>query len=77
LNQIPGEEGGRISVATTLGRVEKSVNIDLSPKEYVEAIHAHEKKEAIECCGDVYVSPRSARLVNPFGFRVLNNNNLF
>lgn len=77
LHQVPGEEGGKISVATTLGGVEKSVNIDLSPKEYVEAIHAHEKKEAVECCGDIYVSPRSARLVNPSGFRVLNNNDLF
>lgn len=77
LDRVPGEESGVVSVLAFVGDRERSVSFDLGPKEYLDAIHAHENKQTVEYKGDVYISPRSAKLINGHDFRVYGSANLF
>jgi len=78
LDRIPGAEAGSITIATQLiGGQDKNVSVELNGEDYVEAIHAHEAKVVVECRGEVHVSPRSAKLLNPSGFKIFRNGQLF
>jgi hypothetical protein len=77
LNRIPDVEDGDITITATLPSGEKNVKVHLSGQDYVQAIHAHEGKLMVECHGDIHVSPRSARLLDPTGFKVLTSRDLF
>ncbi|MCT7361043.1 hypothetical protein [Thalassolituus pacificus] len=68
---------GTVTVASMVNGREKHITFELSAEEYWQAHQAHGNAEVIECCGDLYVSPRSAMLVNVAGFRVLTSGNLF
>lgn len=70
-------DAGTITVATKLMGGEKFVSIELQPAEYLEAINAHRLKEEVRCVGDLHVSPRKARLLNPHEFVVMTSRNLF
>ena len=78
LDRTPGAEAGSITIATQLpSSQDKNVSVQLGAEDYVEAIHAHEGKVVVECRGDVHVSPRSAKLLNPSGFKIFRNGQLF
>lgn len=78
LDRVPQAEAGSITITAPLaGGHEKNITVQLNEVDYVEAIHAHEGKVVVECSGDVHVSPRSARLLNPRGFKVFRNGQLF
>ena len=78
LDRKPGAESGIITIATQLaGGQDKNVSVELNGADYVEAIHAHEAEVVVECRGDVHVSPRSAKLLNPSGFKIFRNGQLF
>lgn len=78
LDRVPQAEVGAVTITAPLaGGLEKNVVVQLNEADYVEAIHAHEYKVVVECSGDVHVSPRSARLLNPRGFKVFRNGQLF
>lgn len=76
LDRPLSDETGTITVATMIGEIEKHVSIKLGPDEYMDAVNAHKQKAAIQCTGDLHVSARSAKLLNPSGFRVLSNGEL-
>ncbi|MEX5559715.1 hypothetical protein Q1J45_19300 [Pseudomonas rhodesiae] len=73
LDRPLNDEAGTITVATMIGEIEKYVSIQLGADEYMDAVNAHRQKAAIKCTGDLHVSVRSSKLLNPSGFRVLSN----
>ncbi|KPX97193.1 Uncharacterized protein ALO63_02431 [Pseudomonas amygdali pv. mori] len=73
LDRPLNDEAGTITIATMVGELEKHVSIQLGPDEYMDAVNAHKQKAAIQCTGDLHVSARSSKLLNPSGFRVLSN----
>lgn len=78
LDRLPGAETGTVTItAPLIGGQDKNIAVELAGDAYNEAIHAHERKVAVECRGDVHVTPRSARLLNPSGFKVFWNGQLF
>lgn len=73
LDRPLNDEAGTITVTTMIGDTEKHVSIQVGPDEYMRAVNAHKQKTAIQCTGDLHVSARSSKLLNPSGFRVLSN----
>ncbi|WP_203009207.1 hypothetical protein [Pseudomonas paraversuta] len=73
LDRPLNDEAGTITVTTMIGDTEKHVSIQVGPDEYMHAVNAHKQKTAIQCTGDLHVSARSSKLLNPSGFRVLSN----
>lgn len=66
------EEIGTITVDTIIGEGERSVNITLGPEAYQLAVRAHERKLTVRCWGDLHVKSRSATLMNPNGFQLVD-----
>lgn len=78
LDRVPQAEVGSVTITAPLvGGHDKNITVQLNEVDYIEAIHAHEGKVVVECSGDVHVSPRSARLLNPTAFKVFRNGQLF
>ncbi|WP_432722284.1 hypothetical protein R0381_001770 [Jeongeupia wiesaeckerbachi] len=71
------EEIGTVTIAATVGGMEKHVSIQLGPDEYLDAVNAHKQKSAVQCTGDLHVSARAAKMLNPTGFKVLTSGELF
>lgn len=68
---------GTITVEATVNDAVKSVQIDLGPAEYHEAVMAHDKKIWVQCYGDVHVKHRTTRLLNPTQFKIIEAADLF
>lgn len=77
LDRPLNDETGTVTVTAMIGEIEKHVSIQLGPDEYMDAVNAHKQRAAIQCTGDLHVSVRSAKLLNPSGFRLLSNGELF
>jgi len=77
LDRSADEESGLVTVTALVEDKERNVTFELLPEEYLQAIHAHENKNIIECLGDIYISPRSAKLINSHSFKVFGNRDLF
>lgn len=78
LDRIHGEIAGTVAITTVLfGKNEKNVSVELSAEDYAEAIKAHEQNLLVEIHGDIHVTPRTATMLNPTGFRVFNSGDLF
>lgn len=78
LDRVVGEEVGLVTVTARLSTgVEKNVKFELFGGDYTDAIHAHDRKELVECTGEVQVAPKSARLLNPRRFKVIRSEDLF
>ncbi|CAD6562578.1 hypothetical protein ACFQ3P_37415 [Paraburkholderia sabiae] len=73
LDRAHGERHGTILVAALVENTEKMVEIDLGPADYKRAISAHASDAEVRCSGDVLIKPRSAILLNPAGFQVVND----
>ncbi len=77
LDRSVGDETGTIMVAAKVADQDKHISIELGPEDYDLAITAHKHNETVRCAGDIHVTPRTAKLLNPSGFRVLRNGELF
>ncbi|MDP2025628.1 hypothetical protein [Sulfuriferula sp.] len=77
LDRPRADEDGTITIEALLGEVEKNITVELGAADYLEAVTAHRAKEIVQCTGDVHVTARTAKLLNPTGFRVLQSGNLF
>lgn len=71
------EEIGVIYISASINGEEKNVKIELPIEHYWQAHSAHKKLNLIECAGDLYVSPRSAKLINVQSFRVISSEDMF
>lgn len=76
LHRDKGADFGKVSVEARINESDRSIQIELSAKEYHEAVIAHDKQMWIECLGDVYIKGRTARLINHSGFRTLASGEL-
>jgi hypothetical protein len=70
------DQTGTITIAATLNGQPKNVSVELGKDEYQQAVLAHGEKHLVQCHGDVRVSARAARLVNPRNFKVVKNGEL-
>jgi hypothetical protein len=77
LDRPVDQEGGTITIEAKIRDADKHIAIELAPDDYEKAIAAHQRKEDVQCTGDLHVSPRKATLLSPRGFRVLASRNLF
>lgn len=76
LDRPLADESGTITIASTLNGQPKNVSVELSKDDYQQAVDAHGKKDLVRCHGDVRVTARAARLMNPSGFTVIRNGEL-
>lgn len=78
LDRRAEQDSGIVRIATTLSNaVQRSVSVQLEADEYQSAIHAHENKQLVQVSGSVIVTPRTANLIGPTGFRIYGNYELF
>lgn len=77
LDRPVGSETGTVMVATKITDQDKHVAIELGAADYDLAIMAHRQHEVVSCAGDIHVTPRTAKLLNPRDFRVLRSGSLF
>lgn len=78
LDRRAEQDSGIVRVATTLSNgVLRSVSVQLIADDYQTAIHAHENKQLVQVSGNVIVTPRTAHMLEPTGFRAYGNYELF
>lgn len=77
LDHEPNEEYGSVKVAGDIQGIERNVSIQLKLSYYWEALRAHRPKIPVRCYGDLHVTARSARLINPHDFQVMDRGELF
>jgi hypothetical protein len=76
LDRPLADETGTITIATKLNDQPKNVSVELGKDEYQQAVEAHGNKHLVRCHGDVRVTARAARLMNPRDFKVIRNGEL-
>lgn len=77
LSQVPGKAGGKITVHSTLGDVQRKVRMELTDDDYHMAVLAHDNKQMVRVEGDVHVKSKTAELLNPLNFGVIKEEDLF
>lgn len=77
LDRPNSEDDGTVTIEAFVGDRDRSVSFELSSNEYHEAILAHDQKLVVEISGDIHIGPRSARMLNPNGFRVFGAKDIF
>lgn len=73
MKHLPDDEYGEITVKSLVRGVDKNVVIQLPLENYWQAVHAHECSHLVSCKGVLNVTPRSARLLDEFDFRTIDN----
>ena len=68
---------GSITIDANINGKEKHVTLELSAFEYWEAHHAHKNNDIVEVTGELYVSAKSAKLIDPRDFKIIASGNLF
>ncbi|BES70458.1 hypothetical protein RE428_14760 [Marinobacter nanhaiticus D15-8W] len=77
MDHEPSEDYGTVRVSSMVNGSEKNISMELGLDDYWEAVRAHKPNIPVTCQGDLHVTPRSAYLVNPRGFKVLDKPDLF
>jgi hypothetical protein len=77
LSRPRDEISGSITIDSTLGDVERKVRVDLSGDDYHMAVLAHDNRKLVRVEGDVHIKSKSAQLLNPVNFGVIEIEDLF
>jgi hypothetical protein len=77
LNRPQGDNFGTATIQCTVEDVERLVKMDLEGDDYHNAVLAHDKQSFVQVRGNVHIKSRSARLLDPLGFKVIDINDLF
>lgn len=77
LSRPKDDTSGTIVIDSTLGEIERKVRVELAGDDYHTAILAHDKSKIVKVEGDVHVKSKSAQLINPVNFGVIENEDLF
>ncbi len=73
----PRDETSRtITIDAQVGDVERKVQVELSGDEYHMAVIAHDESKMVRVDGDVHVKSKSAQLLNPSNFGVIEPDDL-
>ncbi|MFM0287927.1 hypothetical protein [Paraburkholderia megapolitana] len=71
LSRPKDETSGTITIDSTVGDVERKVQVELMGDDYHQAVVAHDNSKIVRVDGDVHVKSKSARLLNPKNFGVI------
>ena len=77
MDHEPAEDYGVIRVASLVNGSTKNISIQLGLDDYWKAVEAHKLKLPVTCQGDLHVAPRSANLIDPWGFKTVGEPDLF
>lgn len=77
LSRPKDEISGSITIDSTLGDIERKVRVELSGDDYHMAVLAHDNRKLVRVQGDVHVKSKSAQLLNPVNFGVIEIEDLF
>lgn len=77
LHYTDNDEYGQVTIDATVNNSHKNVTIELPASEYWQAFSAHGHSKLVECFGDLHVTHRGAKLINPTKFRVFGNDDMF
>lgn len=74
----PKDETSRtITIDAIVGDVERKVQVELTGDEYHMAVLAHDENKMVRIEGDVHVKSKSAQLLNPRNFGVIEIDDIF
>lgn len=77
LSRPKDETSGTITIDSIVGDVERKVQVELTGDDYHQAVVAHDNSKMVRVEGDVHVKSKSARLLNPKNFGVIEIEDLF
>ena len=67
---------GTITIDSELGGIERKVRVELSGDDYHMAVLAHDNSKLVRIEGDVHIKSKSAQLLNPANFGVIEIDDL-
>lgn len=70
------ETEGTITLDSTLNDVDRKIRIELTGDDYHLAVIAHDKGQLVRVQGDVHIKPKTADLLNPRNFGVIEMEDL-
>lgn len=77
LSRPKDEVSGMIIIDTAIGDIERKVRVELSGDDYHMAVLAHDNSRLVKVEGDVHIKSKSAQLLNPVNFGVIEFDDLF
>lgn len=77
LSRPMDETSGTITIDSVFGDVERKVQVELTGDDYHQAVVAHDNSKMVRVEGDVHVKSKSAQLLNPRNFGVIEIEDLF
>lgn len=73
----PKDETSRtITIDAQVGDIERKVQVELSGDDYHMAVIAHDESKMVRVDGDVHIKSKSAQLLNPSNFGVIETDDL-
>ncbi|MGV2896669.1 hypothetical protein ACNPPY_12815 [Achromobacter sp. AGC78] len=76
LSRPKDQTSGTITVESTLGDFDRKVQIELTGDDYHQAVVAHDNSKMVRVEGDVHIKSKSAQLLSPQNFGVIENEDL-
>jgi len=76
LSRPQGENLGTATIQCKVDDIDRLVKVDLEGDDYHNAVRAHDQQLYVRVNGDVHIMSRSARLLRPYDFTVLDQPNL-
>lgn len=77
LSRPRDETSGTITIDSIVGDVERKVKLELTGDDYHQAVVAHDNSKMVRVEGDVHIKSKSAQLMNPKNFGVIEIEDLF
>lgn len=77
LSRPKDETCGTIIIDSNLGDIERKVRVELSGDDYHMAVLAHDNSKLVRVVGDVHIKSKTAQLLNPVNFGVIEIEDLF
>ncbi|MHA6882916.1 hypothetical protein [Ralstonia pseudosolanacearum] len=71
LSRPKDETSGTITIDSTVSDVERKVQVELTGDDYHQAVIAHDNSKMVRVEGDVHIKSKSAQLLNPKNFGVI------
>ena len=71
LSRPKDETSGTITIDSIVGDVERKVQVELTGDDYHQAVVAHDNSKMVRVEGDVHIKSKSAQLLNPKNFGVI------
>lgn len=76
LSRPQGEKLGTATIQCRVDDIDRLVKVDLEGDDYHNAVRAHDEQTYVRVSGDVHILSRSARLLRPHSFAVLDQPDL-